>query len=285
MVIRIDLNILIRDIAGPNPIFRIAFIHVDADRELTLFHNAEQGTFGSSGVAAVADDGLIVIPDIGLGGIEFCTGVPLDKIIMQAVNEHNDGILYEKLTALAAFLATVHNRSARPVGVDFYSSCSYFDATLQSASTLMDSGEYQYFRDLKERWIKEPAVWQDQQVLTHGDATPSNFLFGDGMYVISFDLERARRTDRVFDVGRIVAELQHFFLRSTGNKYAAEPFIGHFLWEYAGHFPDRDSAFASINARIPFYSGTNLLRISRNTYLDVEYRRLLIEEAKLALRK
>ena len=217
--------------------------------------------------------------------VEFCQGTPLDKIIMQSLNEHNNQLLYDKLTALAYFLATIHNRSARPEGIDFYDSCRYFDAVLRGASVLMSPGEYNFFLELKEKWISEPAVWQDQKVLTHGDATPSNFLFGDGMHVISFDLERARRTDRVFDVGRLCAELQHFFLRSTGNKYAAEPFIGHFLWEYACHFPDRQRAFDSICARVPFYAGTNLLRIARNTYLDTDYRRLLIEEAKLSLRR
>ena len=217
--------------------------------------------------------------------IEYCEGMTLDKVLTTHLQENNSELLYQKLTALAYFLATVHNRSARPEGVDFFAGCSYFDAVMQGASSLMDSGEYNYFMSLKENWINEPAMWQDQQVLTHGDATPSNFLFGDGLYVISFDLERARRTDRVFDVGRIAAELQHFFLRSTGNKYAAEPFIGHFLWEYACHFPDRQSAFDSICKRIPFYAGTNLLRISRNSYLDREYRRLLIEEAKLTLNR
>ncbi|MBE6392753.1 MAG: aminoglycoside phosphotransferase family protein [Lentisphaerae bacterium] len=217
--------------------------------------------------------------------IEFCQGTTLDKILTRSFEEKNPELLYQKLTALAYFLATVHNRSARPEGVDFYDSCSYFDAVMLGASQLMDSGEYNYFMRLKESWISEPAVWQDQKVLTHGDATPSNFLFGDGLHVISFDLERARRTDRVFDVGRIAAELQHYFLRTTGNKYAAEPFIGHFLWEYACHFPDRESAFDSICKRVPFYFGTNLLRISRNSYLDRAYRRLLIEEAKLSLKR
>ena len=105
------------------------------------------------------------------------------------------------------------------------------------------------------------------------------------MYVIAFDLERARRADRVFDAGRVAGELKHFFLRATGNKYASEPFIGHFLREYASHFPDRDRAFAAICTRVPFYLGTTLLRIARNGYLDRDYRRLLIREAELALRR
>ena len=122
-------------------------------------------------------------------------------------------------------------------------------------------------------------MWSDQEVLVHGDATPSNFFFGDGLHVISFDMERVKQSDRVFDVGRIAGELQHFFLRSTGNKYNAEKFIGHFLWEYCCHFPDRNSAFQSVCCRIPFYMGTTLLRIARNGYLDVSYRRKLVNEA------
>ncbi|MDD3154743.1 MAG: phosphotransferase [Victivallaceae bacterium] len=128
-------------------------------------------------------------------------------------------------------------------------------------------------------------MWEDNPVFVHGDATPSNFLFGDGRHVISFDLERGHYTDRVFDVGRMAAELFHFFLRSTGNKYAAEPFIGHFLWEYACHFPDREKAFQSITKRVPFYMGITLLRIARNGYLNWNYRRTLVEEAKQSLRR
>ena len=105
------------------------------------------------------------------------------------------------------------------------------------------------------------------------------------MHVISFDLERVRRTDRLFDVGRIAAELQHFFFQSTANKYAAEPFIGHFLWEYSCHFPDRNRAFSAITGKIPFYMGMNLLRIARNAYLDETYRRRLIDEAGKCLKR
>jgi hypothetical protein len=67
--------------------------------------------------------------------------------------------------------------------------------------------------------------------------------FGDGPWVIAIDLERMKTADRVFDVGRVAAEIKHFFMQYTGNKWLAEPYIGHFLREYACHFPDRDSAF------------------------------------------
>ena len=223
--------------------------------------------------------------DIGrLLVVEHCEGEPLDGVIERAAGGCA-GPLYAKLSALAYFLATVHNRSARPRGVDFSEACAHFDAMLRDVSHLMDHEECRRLAALGEAWAHDPVMGQDREVLVHGDATPSNFLFGDGMYVIAFDLERARRADRVFDAGRVAGELKHFFLRATGNKYASEPFIGHFLREYASHFPDRDRAFEAICARVPFYLGTTLLRIARNGYLDRDYRRLLIREAELALRR
>jgi hypothetical protein len=65
--------------------------------------------------------------------------------------------------------------------------------------------------------------------------------------------------------------------------HAAEPFIGHFLWEYCCHFPDRMSAFKSITRRTPFHMGITLLRIARNSWIDWEYRWRLVREAKVIL--
>jgi hypothetical protein len=114
--------------------------------------------------------------------------------------------------------------------------------------------------------------------------TPANILFGDGLWVIAIDLERMKPADRVFDVGRVAAEIKHFFMQYTGDKLNAEPFIGHFLWEYCCHFPDRDAAFASITGRVPFYMGLTLLRIARNSWIPSKYRKKLFDEAKKTLK-
>ena len=216
---------------------------------------------------------------------EYCIGEPLDSVIMRSINNREPGILYEKLTALAYFLATAHNRSVQPGTVDFEENCRYMDHLLNRLDGVLSHRERETMEYWRNCWHDEPAMWEDNRVLVHGDATPSNFFFGDGLYVISFDMERVKATDRVFDVGRLAAELQHFFLRSTGNKYAAEPFIGHFLWEYSCHFPNREQTFAAIKRRVPFYMGTTLLRIARNHYLDFNYRRQLVCEADLCLRR
>jgi hypothetical protein len=88
----------------------------------------------------------------------------------------------------------------------------------------------------------------------------------------------------VFDVGRVAGELQHAFLLTTGRREDAEPFIGHFLWEYSGWFPDREAAFRAVTGRLPYYMALNLLRIARNDYVSPEYGGRLVDQAKTLLR-
>lgn len=218
---------------------------------------------------------------------ECCEGELLSKVILDAIQHGDYGKLYRKLTALAYFLSAFHNRTATGEGVDFNQDCSYMDSLIGKLREIssIGGGEAHELYGLRDQWRNIPQMWEDQKVLVHGDATPENFMFGKGLKVITFDLERTKHADRVFDTGRIAGELKHFFMRATGNRDAADPFIGHFLWEYACHFPNRDSAFQSISGRTPFYMGITLLRIARNDWIDAEYRRRLINEAKECLRR
>jgi hypothetical protein len=217
---------------------------------------------------------------------EYTTGVPLSAFVNEAIHQGQSQRLYEKLTALAYFLATLHNRTANGLGVDFHEDCAYLDRLVRKLQSkrAIDDGDADELSWLRDRWREKPRMWEDNQVLVHGDATPSNLLFGAGLTVIAIDLERMRRADRAFDLGRIAGELQHYFLQATGNKYAAEPFIGHFLWEYCCHFPDRGRAFRSITGRLPFQMALTLLRIARNSWVGTSHRRRLVEEAKIILR-
>jgi aminoglycoside phosphotransferase len=217
---------------------------------------------------------------------EYSQGVPLSAFVDNAICHGQSEPLLEKLTALAYFLATLHNRTANGERVDFDKDCAYLDRLVQKlqARRVIGAWDADEFYWLRDRWREKPRMWEDNQVLVHGDATPSNLLFGQGIKVIAIDLERMRRADRVFDLGRIAGELQHFFLQANGNKLGAEPFIGHFLWEYACHFPDRDRAFHSITARLPFQLALTLLRIARNSWVSANQRQRLVEEAKITLR-
>lgn len=180
----------------------------------------------------------------------------------------------------------MHNRTAGDWTVDFSHAYEYAGRLIESlvekwGMARSEAGEFYY---LRENWRGRSCMWEDRRVIVHGDTTPSNFKVGPGREVMAFDLERMAWADRVFDLGRLAGELKHFFLRDTGDPWAAEPFIGHFLWEYCGYFPDRQDAFRSVTRRIPFYLGITLLRIARNSWVDWDYRRRLLEEAKQNLR-
>ena len=221
----------------------------------------------------------------GVLAVEYYAGEEFSHAIARATQHRDDAHLYWRLKALAYFLATQHNRTANGARVDFDADCGYFDTVagrLRKAHRI-GSDDADELSRLRDRWRDQPRMWQDQQVWLHGDATPANFLFGDGMDVAAIDLERMKRGDRIFDVGRVAGELQHAFMRDAGDRHRADPFIGHFLWEYSCHFPDRQRTFESVQARVPYYMALNLLRIARNDYIDRYYAGRLVHQAKRLL--
>jgi aminoglycoside phosphotransferase (APT) family kinase protein len=221
----------------------------------------------------------------GVLAVEYYSGEEFSHAIVRATLHRDDAHLSWRLKALAYFLATMHNRTANGATVDFDPDCRYFDRVvgrLRKAHRIgqRDADDLAGLRDL---WRERPHMWQDRQVWLHGDATPANFLFGHGMDVAAIDLERMKRGDRLFDVGRVAGELQHAFMRDCRDRHRAEPFIRHFLWEYSCHFPDREQTFESIRGRAPYYMALNLLRIARNDYIGQDYGRRLVAQAKRLL--
>jgi hypothetical protein len=222
----------------------------------------------------------------GVLAVEYYSGEEFSHAIARATQHRNEAHLYWRLKALAYFLATQHIRTANGVEVDFDPDCGYFDVVvgrLKRAGRIgpRDIDECSWWRDC---WRDRPLMWQDQQVWLHGDATPANFLFGHGLDVAAIDLERMKRGDRMFDVGRVAGELQHAFMSAGRDGHRAEPFIRHFLWEYSCHFTDGQRMFDSVTARAPYYMALNLLRIARNDYIGRDYGGRLVAEAKELLR-
>lgn len=218
--------------------------------------------------------------------IEYYDGEQFSHAISRAIHHGDHAHLFWRLKSLAYYLATQHNRTANGVGVNFDPDAAYFRRLIGSLRKRHRIGEWdaEELLWLSHCWRERPHMWQDQEVWLHGDATPANFLFGHGIDAAAIDLERMRRGDRVFDLGRVAGELQHAFMSATGDKHRAEPFIGHFLWEYSCHCPNRHDAFRSITARTPYYMGLNLLRIARNDYIDHNYAGRLVHQAKNLLR-
>lgn len=229
---------------------------------------------------------LGVNPDINcVLALEYYTGEELTQAIRRATAHHGDTCLFWRLKALAYFLSSQHNRTEKDEGIDFEVECDYFDTIIRTLleSSRIDKADAEELCWLRSLWRDRPQMWQDRQVWLHGDATPGNFLFGDGLQVGAIDLERMRRGDRAFDVGRVVGELQHAFMITTAHKSLAEPYISYFFHEYSSHLADSRAAFDCITARTPFYMGLNHLRIARNDYITEAYGRRLVRQAKRLL--
>ncbi|SFN27422.1 Phosphotransferase enzyme family protein [Pseudonocardia ammonioxydans] len=229
--------------------------------------------------------------------LEYYDGERLSEVIDRA-REHRDvPHLLRRLEALAFFLATQHIRTATEEPVNFDVDCAYLDVLV---GTVRDTGrigqwdvdELSWLRDL---WRVRPRMWQDRQVWLHGDATPANFLFGEGLDVAAIDLERCRRGDRLFDVGRIAGELRHAFLQDADDSPDAADLhdtderdraacIGHFLRSYCRHFPDEEAMCAELTTRMPYYMACTLLRVARNSYIHGEHAARLVDHAKQLLR-
>jgi hypothetical protein len=227
-----------------------------------------------------------VHPDINsVLALEHYAGEELTQAIRRAAHHHDDAYLFWRLKALAYFLATQHNRTADGDDIDFGAECDHFDPIIRqllkcSRIGKSEAGELSWLRDL---WRDRPRIWQDRQVLLHGDAIPGNFLFGDGLQVCAIDLEQMRRGDRAFDLGRIAGKLQNALMVATGRKSRAGPFISYFFREYSSHLVDSSVAFDRITARAPFYIGLNLLRIARHGHTTEAHARRLVRQAKRLL--
>jgi hypothetical protein len=63
---------------------------------------------------------------------EYCGGAPLSAFIDAAIHREQQPQLFAKLTALAYFLATLHNRTANGHSVDFSEDCAYLDRLVKN---------------------------------------------------------------------------------------------------------------------------------------------------------
>jgi Phosphotransferase enzyme family len=234
-----------------------------------------------------------VVQPLGLGNdinaalaVEFYPGEVLTTAIWRMTQHGEDTPLFLRLTALAHFLFTQHERTMSARTVNFDLECDYFDSIVLrlTAEGRIGPRELDELSSLRDAWRHSLRMWSEMEVWLHGDATPGNFLFGPGMDVAAIDLERMRRGDRAFDLGRVAAELQHAFMVAVGRKSPAEPFIHHFFREYSEHFVDSRGVFAEITSRTPYYMGLNCLRIARNRYVDAAYGERLIRQAKRLLK-
>ncbi len=223
---------------------------------------------------------------IGLALLEeFIQGKDLDYYLRRAIYERDDASLKERLSALASFLYALHERTGSEENVELDPINAYYEKVLKKLckQEIISSPDTNAFLKLIDKWLTRALLRKGKKVIVHGDATPTNFIFAPTREVVAIDLERMKNADPVFDIGMVCGEIKHAYLWRKGNPYEAEPFIRHFFKSYSSHFIDESNAFHKITMRNPFYMAMTELRIARNGYLDLNYRKRLAREARKCL--
>ena len=215
---------------------------------------------------------------------ERAPGQTLDHFISRAIFEQQRDELLQTLSYLARFFVKLHETGKTERQLSPELPRLYLERLLDSLSSgSLDPVRRAEIENYAVRWWSEKHVFaSDRETIVHGDATPTNFLFDSGN-VAAIDLESMKWGDRCWDLGFMAAELKHHFMWRTGDGWAAEPFISHFLWQYAVDYGDTQF-FYVITRKLPLYMVLGLLRIARNLYVGDAHRERLILEAKQCLK-
>jgi aminoglycoside phosphotransferase (APT) family kinase protein len=219
---------------------------------------------------------------IGLALIEeFIEGLDLDYYFKAAIYEGKNRYLEAKLAKLASFFFTFHRTTLRASYVDLEAQNEYFQKILDTLcdENIVTRPARNRYLGMRDMWLEDHTMRSTRAGIVHGDPTPTNFIFTRDGDIVAIDLERMKEADPVFDLGMVCAEIKHAFLWRTGNFYASEPYITHFFSHYASHSSHPSETFRKITQRNPFYMALAEMRIARNRYLDVEYRKKLAHES------
>jgi aminoglycoside phosphotransferase len=216
--------------------------------------------------------------------LEAVPGPDLDNLIRQACLHEDPAPLKRGLEKLAHLLAIFHSRPVQAVPVESTPALAYLDkvmAQLQTAG-LLTREDWQALTYERTLWETRFRDFDDGQVLVHGDATPTNFLFPDGR-AVALDLEKLRVGDRLWDLSWVAGELKHAWGWRLQNWGGAEAAIGHFFRAYLAAISPETSLPGRLYSLNPFYMALAELRIARNLYLTIDYRRELVAEARRCL--
>ncbi len=218
---------------------------------------------------------------------EHVTGRTLGTVIGDAVWSNDEPALIRILEQMARFLAQLHDRSLHPTPTDGAPELGYLAKIARQLGErgVIEGGHQQWLLELGERWRVSGQLYTPTQALIHGDVTPANFLFTAEGHLVAIDLERMHLADRTVDLGCMAAELRHWFLHNQGSWERGERAIRFFYSRYQAALNLSEERMAEIHTRGRFFQGVYLLRIARNEWLDMPYRRRLVHEGEACLRR
>jgi aminoglycoside phosphotransferase len=248
-----------------------------ADRELESTRRATAAGLVSGTVRAVQP----LATWRGVLFLEYVDGLTLEDVI--AVRRSRPGTLAESLDGVARLLATLHTHSPQA------GATPEFEGALEEA--------HRYIRDLVrwgvlesdpvvqngltrqiERWASRAAMTDFAPVLTHGDATTTNFIFPWQGGVVGVDWERLYEGDPAADLGRLMAEVAHSVNQHGGSVAEASPFVARLADAYARALPPSQDARRALE-RARFYQASSTLRIARNGWVSQVDRMGLVAQA------
>lgn len=216
---------------------------------------------------------------------EYVPGDDLTQAIHAAAYAGAAELLRGRLAALAGWLAELHRRSASPLPADAAQARAYLSKLLGQLEgwQVLEAGQRAQLEHLGDRWLASGWLGSARQALVHGDATPGHFIYPPGGGLVVIDLERMRSADPAVDLGCVAAELRHLLSWHRGDSWAGEPFIRHFYACYADAIGLAPAEFAALTERCRFYMGCAELRICRNSWVELAYRRAFVAEAARCL--
>ncbi len=229
--------------------------------------------------------------------LEAIPGPDLDALLQRACLCRELDPLYRGLESLGELLAVFHSSPLPETPASSPEALGYLDKLrlqLHHLGVLTGEDEAVLAAE-RAAWEVRLAHFPDRQVLVHGDATPTNFLFPDAggrgrpphgrprRRAVALDLERLRPADRLWDLSWVAGELKHAWAWRTGQPAAAEAAIGHFFQAYLAALGGGAGPAERLFRLNPFYMALAELRIARNAYLSWDHRRWLVAEAQRCL--
>jgi tRNA A-37 threonylcarbamoyl transferase component Bud32 len=199
---------------------------------------------------------------------EYVKGRSLYKLMRK------DEELYDRLTAVAHVQRRLHDQTRSDYRKDRV--FAGFHKVLDQLR--LDPATRMRFNWLLGDWWYSPLLDMPFGCRVHGDANPMNYLFNHSrLYVLDFESSR-EHASFVHDLGIVAAELKQHFAIHRRNALMAEPYIGHFLWQYS----HGEAEFHAITRALPFFMSFGLLRMAR-LGLSPENRAFIFREAEACL--
>ncbi len=199
---------------------------------------------------------------------EYVKGKPLKSYI-----NSEDG-LYNKLSAVAKLLRRLHDNTATEYRKD--KEFARFHRVLDQ--TGLHGHAQKKYNYLLGDWWYSSRLDRSKGCMIHNDAHPANYIFKHNR-VYALDFESAwEQAHPVHDLGVMAAELKKFFGWNKRARERADPYIGHFLWQYS----HGENEFHEITRALPFFMSLGLLRMARWKGESQE-RDYVLREAKACL--